>query len=470
MYINEPLPFIKDFVTEIDNCLLESGSSHQLSSLQKKWLSFCIIGILLTNSVCWAKFERSFLGGYMVRALSWMFRHSKIPWEYLLQASVLHIVKKFGIEEGILSLDETDKERSKSTKKIHHLHYMKDKKSGGTIPGQCIVFAVLITPSVSIPVGFQFYCPDPEQKKWRKENARLKEKGIAKKDRPSKPEKNPDFPTKQEIGVQLLEDFKKYFSQIKVKSIVADALYGTSFFLKKASSIFDGVQVISQLKRSQNIIFKGKKMSLRKFFSQYASHQEVILIRGGKEETVTMSSARLFVDSHGKKRFVIALKYEGEEEYRDIVASDLSWRAIDIVQAYTFRWIIEVFFSDWKNYEGWGALTKHTGIDGSGRGLILSLMLDLCLLTHPDQLTCLESKLPVYTVGSMIEKVKIQSLLQFMQELLENHTEAEQKLEDISENLDSIFSLRKSKKHMSGKKIGNLKSSPSLALKYKNAS
>ena len=64
--------------------------------------------------------------------------------------------------------------------------------------------------------------------------------------------------------------------------------------------------------------------------------------------------ARLHVCAHGKKRFVIALKYEGEQEYRYIVASDLSWRTRDIVEAYTLRWFIEVFFEDWKGYEGLG--------------------------------------------------------------------------------------------------------------------
>jgi hypothetical protein len=27
---------------------------------------------------------------------------------------------------------------------------------------------------------------------------------------------------------------------------------------------------------------------------------------------------------------------------------------IDIIQAYSLRWLVEVFFEDWKLYEGWG--------------------------------------------------------------------------------------------------------------------
>ena len=34
-----------------------------------------------------------------------------------------------------------------------------------------------------------------------------------------------------------------------------------------------------------------------------------------------------------------------------------TWKGEDIVNAYCFRWIIEVFFEDLKGNEAWGALT-----------------------------------------------------------------------------------------------------------------
>jgi hypothetical protein len=67
---------------------------------------------------------------------------------------------------------------------------------------------------------------------------------------------------------------------------------------------------------------------------------QIICIRGGEKIIATVSSARLKVDAHGVKRFVIALKYEDEEDYRYLVASDLSWRTKDIIQAYTLRWLV----------------------------------------------------------------------------------------------------------------------------------
>ena len=59
-----------------------------------------------------------------------------------------------------------------------------------------------------------------------------------------------------------------------------------------------------------------------------------------------VSSARLMVKAHGAKRFVIAVKNTDEAEYRYLVATDLTWRTLDIVQCYTLRWLVETFFED----------------------------------------------------------------------------------------------------------------------------
>ncbi|RIZ67458.1 MAG: transposase, partial [Methylococcales bacterium] len=67
-----------------------------------------------------------------------------------------------------------------------------------------------------------------------------------------------------------------------------------------------------------------------------------IRVRGGEEIKATVSSARLKVTAHGKKRLVVALKYEGESDYRYLVATDMTWRTLDIIQAYTLRWLVEV--------------------------------------------------------------------------------------------------------------------------------
>jgi hypothetical protein len=462
MIIEKPLPFVKEFVGKINEAIKEHDSEQKLTVTQTEWLSFCLMGIIVTNSVCWAKFERAGLKEYTAAALSWMFRKANIAWEILLRMSVSIILKKYGITEGSLVLDDSDRGRAKKTPRIFKSHKIKDKTSGGYINGQTIMMLMLVTPKITVPVGFSFYMPDPDLTAWEKADKRLAAKGIAKENRPAKPARNPEYPTKAEMAVTLLAQFQLNHPQIKVKVIDADALYGISQFMDSAAAIFGGVQVISQIRSNQIVRFRNKELSVEKYFDTHAGVEQKIIIRGGKEVKAIVSSARLYVKAHKKKRFVIALKYEGETAYRYLVATDLSWRTIDIIQAYTLRWLVEVFFEDWKMYEGWGQLTKQPDEEGSSRGLILSLLLDHCLLFHPEQLARLENKLPAATVGSLQQRVCWESLLAFIDSLFASDN-PQARIELLSKTLKDVFRLNPSQKHMNGRDLGRLDPTPSLA-------
>jgi hypothetical protein len=72
-------------------------------------------------------------------------------------------------------------------------------------------------------------------------------------------------------------------------------------------------------------------LTVKDYFEAFPGTEQTMQVRGGEQIKVIAGSARLHVHAHGKKRFVIALKYEGEDQYRYIIASDLSWRIIDIM-------------------------------------------------------------------------------------------------------------------------------------------
>jgi len=461
MFITSPLPFVQEFVDELHEALEKYQPGAGLSRLQRLWLSFCLMGILISNVVCWAKFERASLGHYSLAALSWMFRHSRIPWEFLLQMSVRVLLGKYGITQGSLVIDDSDKKRCKVTTRIFKAHKLHDKTSGGYINGQTIVLLLLVTPTITMPVAFAFYMPDPALTAWNIADKQSKKRGIPPKHRPPKPPKHPDYPTKQEIALALLEEFLRYHPTIEVKIVLADAWYATDQFMDEASSLFGGTQVISQLRKNQNVCFRGKLISIEKYFTQSPGVPQTITVRGDEEVRVSVSSARLYVKAHHTKRFVIALQYENESDYRYLIASDLSWRTVDIVQGYTLRWLVEVFLEDWKSYEGWGQLTKQPDEEGSSRSLILSLLLDHCLLCHPHQRARLEHKLPACTVGSLQARVRVDSLLAFIRELLFADNPHEQ-LNRLSQALEEVFHLAPSKKHMNNRDLGRLEPTPAL--------
>jgi hypothetical protein len=127
MVIGKPAPFVSAFVDAVDAAIRTHQPHHAMSVTQRTWLAFCITAVLVTNSMCWARFERASLGTYALAALSWMFRHRKIPWAQLLVASVRVILRHHGITSGSLVDDDTDNPRSKSAKALAYLYKLRDK-------------------------------------------------------------------------------------------------------------------------------------------------------------------------------------------------------------------------------------------------------------------------------------------------------------------------------------------------------
>ena len=461
MIIGKPAPFVRAFVDAVDEAIRAQSPSHGLSTMQRTWLAFCVTAVLVTNSICWARFERASLGIYSLAALSWMFRHSKIPWDDLLVASVRVILRHYGITSGSLVIDDTDNPRSKAAHTLAHLYKLRDKDSGGYLWGQSLVFLVLVTPKISIPVGFTFYQPAPELSAWYRQEKVLKKQGVPKQQRPPKPAPHPLYPTKQQLALHLLERFKGQHPGLRVHCIVADALYGTAPFVDGASALFGGVQVISQARSNQNVRLHQRTQPLAAYFATHPGIPQTIRIRGGDERGALVRSARLYVCSHKTKRFIVAIKYEEEETYRYLMASDLTWRTLDIVQGHSLRWLVEVFVQDWKGHEGWAQLTKQPGEEGARRSVILSLLVDHALFVHPDQEAQLKNNLPAYTVGSLRANVQVECLVDVIEDLMSSD-DPQSRLQHFTKALHEVFAFGRSKKHMIQRQWGRLEPTPSL--------
>jgi hypothetical protein len=461
MILAKPAPFVSAFIDAVDEAIRQDHPSHGMSVIQRTWLAFCVTAVLVTNSICWARFERASLGTYALAALSWMFRHSKIPWDALLVASVRVILRHHGITSGSLVVDDTDNPRSKAAKKLAHLYKLRDKESGGYIWGQSLVFLLLVTPKISMPVGFVFYQPDPELSAWYQREKTLKKQKAPKAQRPPKPAPHPQYPTKQQLALRLLEAFKTHHPDIRVHCITADALYGTAPFVDAASALFGGVQVLSQIRSNQNIRIGKRDQHVADYFATHPGLPQRIRIRGGEEVVAMVSSARLYVCAHKTKRFVVAIKYEHEETYRYLIASDLSWRTLDIVQGHTLRWLVEVFIEDWKSHEGWSQLTKQPGEEGARHSVILSLLVDHSLFVHPDQHHQLKNNLPAYTVGSLRANVQVGCLVDVIDDLVSSEEPRDQ-LKRLTQAVHEVFAFSRSKKHMIQRQLGRLEPTPSL--------
>lgn len=204
--------------------------------------------------------------------------------------------------------------------------------------------------------------------------------------------------------------------------------------------------MISQIKKNQLINVNGRNIAVGEFFKNYSGTTEQVLLRG-TEKRITYCSGRFKIKSHDKKYYIIALKYDDEEDYRYLIASDSSWRDIDIIKTYFLRWLVEVFIQDWKSYEGWNQLAKQRGESGSDHGVTLSLLCDHALLLHQDQKALFENKKPAITVGSLREKVMMESLTVFIEGIVSSDN-PKILFEEYADKISTLFELRSSIKHM----------------------
>jgi len=243
--------------------------------------------------------------------------------------------------------------------------------------------------------------------------------------------------------------------------MVADALYGTAPFVDGASAMFGGVQVISQLRSNQKVRVYKRAQHVADYCATHPGTPQKIRLRGGEEIVALVQSARLYVCAHQTKRFIIALQYAGEDSSRYLLAADLTWRTLDIIQGQTLRWLVEVFVQDWKSYEGWNQLTKQPGHEGARRSVILRLLVAHCLCLHPDQRAQLSPNLPAYTVGSLRANVQVACLVDVIQNLIASDAPQSQ-LQRFTQALYTVFAFGHSKKPLLQRQLGRLAPTPSL--------
>jgi len=453
MVIRDISDFVRTYINSISDSLSDMHPEYRMTARQRYWLGFCLTGLLLSNSINWSAYSRLSMGSYKVGGLSWMFRKSSVCFELLLTRSIGHIVGHYDLSEGVIIFDDTDNERSKNAVKIHGLGKQKDKKSGGYFNGQNIMYMLLVTKKVTIPIGFKFYENDPSWLAWKKEDDRLAHKKVKKKYRPKEIARNYDkYPSKLGLSLQLVAEFKASFPNFVVKSVQADCFFGTKDWTSGMMAIYPKTQIISQLKGNQIITHQNKTYSLNDYFSTRVGIESKTTVRGAKSVVIYYSSLIARVRAHEEKRLIIAYKYQGETEYRYVFATDMSWTAHHLIATYSLRWLVEVFIADWKQYEGWAVLSKHIGFEGSKRSLILSLLFDHCLMLHPEQQARIKNNLPAATVGSLRQKAIQVHILQSIKDIIEAPDVKEQ-LVLFAHNIENIYCLRDSTKHLAARKF-----------------
>lgn len=293
MVMAPPAPLVSTFVDAVDQALREQSPHHGMSAMPRAGLACCVTAVLVTNAMCWARWARASLGTYALAALSWMFRHRKIPWDARLVASVRVILRPSSLSWGSLVIDESDHKRSKSAKTLAPLYKLRDQESGGSVGGQSLVFLLVVTPDLTLPVGFSFDQPAPELSAWYKQEKALKTPEVPPKPRPPKPPPKPDYPTTQALALRLIAQFNAEHPTFRVPCSTAEALYGTATFVDGAAALFGGVQVSSQIRSHQQVRWHKRDQHVADYVATHPGTPQHIRIRGGDEVVARGGSARV---------------------------------------------------------------------------------------------------------------------------------------------------------------------------------
>jgi hypothetical protein len=468
MLLNAPFAEVRDFLEDISTQEIHGKEGRfVLSKCQASWISVCMTTMVLMGMFCFARIQRVSAGRFSARAFSWMLHYSKICWDELLEKSVLRLIRLFGFK-GFLVIDDSDRLRAKSTSTLFGIQKLKDKKTGGYATGQNLVLLLFVTKKMTFPVGFRFFVPDPNWVTWREKDKALRKQKVPAKARPKRPERSQDYPTKITIAGELIEKFKTLAPSAEILAINADAAYSCNEFTRKCEAAFPGAQIISQIRGNQLVrVGKQKPKAIRDVAASQRSVTTKIHLRGKIEQSVTYLSMRVWVQSQNRTLHVIALKYDNENEYRYVTATDLTWKGLDVIRAYSTRWLIEVFFQDWKMYDGWGKSACQRGADGARRGVILSLLVDHFLLSHPLQLERVKAGVAAFTSGSLQRYLQSRGILDSVAKILES-PDPKKALRELFNTLDKWVEFRPSDKHMTGRELGEFMPAPSLIVKFKH--
>lgn len=393
-----------------------------------------------------------------------MLRRSKIPMEKLFWGGIKLSFKLFKIKEVVVACDDSERERSKNCRFLPFVRKTICKATGGWVQAQNLVFIILVTNRVSIPVWYCFHRPSrltkQQQKICKKNPSRVKE--FDKKYR----KKNELARIGLYIVSRMLKKLEKEIGiKVNVKCVTGDNGFASSQIQQTVSKYFD-CQYISKANPKQKVKFRGKKKSLESFFSARASVKQTVAIRGNNIE-LEYKAARVFVDSFRRKVHVVALRYRDDKSWQYIFGTDLTWTSETLIKAYGLRWIVEVFFEDWKKHDGWGVGALQRSVEGARQGVLLSLLTDLFLLYHQRTDTSLHEhhRNELYSAGTVTRHLQNQAIHEAIENVLDDD-DPRQRLEEVKEQMFAVVDRRISSKHLQHLDFHQFQSSPSLKARW----
>lgn len=380
----KPIPFIESSIRAALGKLL---SKPQLTNFI--WL---LSTLILGQQFNLSYIESLLLGSRSDNAFSWFMSHSKINPDHIWQNLLSYAVKTFKVIgiPGRFIIDDTIEKHSKFCRFIQGACTLYDHSTGSYVQGKCFVFLYFaINDKIRFPIGWKIYVPNQK--------------------------------SKYTLALELIDE--AIFDGFRCSYVLVDSWFAIAPFLNALDR--KGLRYVCELKSNNKIWAKHEKRSfklgLRQFFGycSFATRKVVFGLRteGNNAEVkakYTTSSAVCHLCALDHQTVLVESKMEGAKDPKYLITNSLRLEAQAILEAYSWRWLIEEFFGDEKkllDFEG-ARVRNHQA--GAITVLTLSCA-DLLLLLEIFKLSQEDSQSRALTVSSMITKTQeenVQTLLE----------------------------------------------------------
>jgi len=254
------------------------------------------------------------------------------------------------IDELFYVLDDTITEVS--GKLVEGASYLYDHVSGKSVLGFQKLVLGLFNGAQFIPIS-QRFCSGKKRPRARSKAAKYNKIPKAERiesDSPGAVEREQINDTKLQKAIgQLQEALKK---GIKARTVMFDSWFCfNSFIIQIVEQL--RLEVICQLKnlpRTNKYIYKGKHYSLKELFCYFGQSK----LRHIKKNQFKQSQLTVYLPHSTVKIKIVFVKNDASNKWYAFAATDSTLSSQRILEYYSQRWSIEVFFKNCKQYLNYG--------------------------------------------------------------------------------------------------------------------
>ncbi len=237
-------------------------------------------------------------------------------------------------------------------KLVEGCSYVFDHKLGKTVIGHQKLVLGMFNGARFVPI-IQKYCSGdkkPIAKSKATKYKKVDKSKLLSQDSPGAKERE-DLPvSKLKKAIKMLKRSQKYFAN--VHSVLFDSWFSFNSFIitLKTELKLDVICQLKNLPRPNQYIFQGKSYSLAQLYAYYAKPKmRTVKKYNRKQAVLTITLAKSDVQMK-----IVFLQNEGSSKWHAFGSTNVKMSAKSILESYSQRWSIEVFFKNCKQYLNYG--------------------------------------------------------------------------------------------------------------------